>query len=136
MERGNSKHGPRVDEQMSREVEGTVHGTAGSRAEEWRDPEPAGEDQPSATTAPTESTRSGVPQGMTPAEVEQRSRLGRYISLSALPGDRDALRRNAEQNEAPEAVLGELDRLPADTEFQTVSEVWAALGHANETQRW
>jgi hypothetical protein len=136
MERGNSKHGPRVDEQMSREVEGTVQGTAGSRAEEWRTPEPAGEDQPDATTAPTESTRSGVPRGMTPADVEQRSQMGRFISLSALPGDRTALRRNAEQNDAPDRVLADLDRLPPDVEFQTVSEVWAALGRPNETQRW
>jgi hypothetical protein len=136
MERGNSKHGPRLDEQMSREVSGTVQGTVGSRIEEWHQPEPAGEDQPESTAAPTGAERTGVPLRMTPAEVEQRSRLGRYIGLSALPGDRETLRRNAQENEAPDDVLAELDRLPSDTEFQTVSEVWAALGHYNETQRW
>jgi hypothetical protein len=136
MERGSSKHGPRLDEQMSREVEGTVQGTAGSRVEEWRQPEPAGEDQPEATAAPAGETRNGPPQGMTSTEVEQRSRLGRFISLSALPGDRESLRRNALENEAPDDVLAELDRLPAGTEFRTVSEIWAALGHANETHRW
>ncbi|HEX2773153.1 MAG TPA: DUF2795 domain-containing protein [Micromonosporaceae bacterium] len=136
MERGNSKHGPRVDEEMSREVSGTVQGTAGSRAEEWRHPEPSGEDQPEPTTAPVGETRAGTPQGMTADDVEQRSRLARFIALSALPGDRSALRRNAEENEAPGDVLAELDRLPADTKFQTVAEVWAALGHSNEKQRW
>ena len=136
MERGNSKHGPRVDDQMSQEVGSTVGNTAGSRAEEWRDPEPAGEDQPAATRAPTNDTRSGAPRGMTSVEVEERSRLGRYISLSALPGDRLALRSSAEENEAPDDILAALDQLPADTEFQTVSQVWAALGHDNETQRW
>nr|MDT0656584.1 DUF2795 domain-containing protein [Micromonospora sp. DSM 115978] len=136
MERGNSKHGPRLDDEMSREVEGLVHGTAGSRVEEWRQPEPAGEDQPEATAAPTGDTRSGVPQGMSPEDVEQRSRLGRFISLSALPGDRAALRRNAEENEAPADVLAHLDRLPEGAEYETVSEVWAALGHRNETKRW
>jgi hypothetical protein len=136
MERGNSKHGPRLDDALSREVEGTLQGTAGSRVEEWRQPEPAGEDQPEATTVPTGDTRAGVPQGMTPEEVEQRSQLGRFISLSALPGDRSSLRRNAESNEAPDHVLAQLDRLPAEVEYQTVSEVWAALGHENETQRW
>ena len=35
MERGSSKHSPRVDEQMSQEVLGTVQGIAGGRAEEW-----------------------------------------------------------------------------------------------------
>lgn len=136
MERGNSKHGPRLDDEMSREVEGTVHGTAGSRVEEWRQAEPPGEDQPESTLAPTSDTRVGVPQGMTTEEVEERSRLGRFISLSALPGDRSALRRSAEENEAPDDVLAQLDRLPAQTEYRTVSEVWAALGHENETQRW
>jgi Protein of unknown function (DUF2795) len=136
MERVNSKHGPRVDEEMDREVSGTVHGTAGSRVEEWRQPEPPGEDQPEATTAPVGETRAGTPFGMTADDVEQRSRLARYIGLSALPGDRDALRRSAEDNEAPDDVLAQLARLPADTEFQNVAEVWAALGHSNEAQRW
>ena len=139
MERGSSKHGPRVDEELSREVSGTVQGTAGSRVEEWRQPEPAGEDQPEATTAPTGETgdyRTGTPKGMTPRDIAQRSRLGRYISLAALPGNREALRRNAQENDAPSDVLAQLDRLPDGTEFQTVSEVWAALGHTNEPQRW
>jgi Protein of unknown function (DUF2795) len=136
MERGSSKHGPRVDEEMSREVSGTVQGTAGSRVEEWRHPEPPGEDQPEPTAAPVGETRGGKPFGMTADDVEQRSRLARFIGLSALPGDRTALRRSAEDNEAPGDILAQLDRLPADTEFQNVSEVWAALGHRNESQRW
>lgn len=136
MERGNSKHGPRLDDEMAREVRGTVQGVAGSRAEEWREPEPAGEDQPEATEVPAGDRRSGVPQGMTSEEVEQRSELGRYIDLSALPAERDALRRTAEKNHAPDEVLDELARLPAGRTFETVSEVWAVLGHANETTRW
>lgn len=136
MERGNSKHGPRLDDEMSREVSGTVQGTTGSRAQEWRQPEPAGEDQADATTIVNTETRSGVPWGMTPVEVEQRSRLGRFISLSALPGTRETLWRNAQENGAPEDLLADLARLPSGVEFQTVSEVWAALGHPNETQRW
>jgi hypothetical protein len=136
MERGSSKHGPRLDDEMSREVSGTVQGTAGSRVEEFRQAEPAGEDQPEATMAPAGALRTGTPQGMTSEEVEQRSRLGRFINLSALPGDRETLSRSARENEAPEDVLAQLDRLPEGTEFRTVSEVWAALGHQNETQRW
>ena len=136
MERGNSKHGPRLDEEMGREVKGVVQSAAGGRAEEWRQPEPAGEDQPDLTRAPSNDTRAGAPQGMTSEEVEQRSRLGRFLPLSALPGDRESLRRSAEENEAPADILAQLDQLPPGTEFQTVSEVWAALGHANETHRW
>jgi hypothetical protein len=136
MERGSSKHGPRLDDDMADEVRGTVQGTAGSRAEEWRESEPPGEDQPEPTTVPAGDNRSGVPQGMTSEEVEQRSQLGKYLDLSALPADREALRRTAQKNHAPDEVLDALGRLPADRTFETVSEVWATLGHANETRRW
>ena len=136
MERGNSKHGPRMDDAMAQEIRGTTQGIAGGRAEEWHEAEPPGEDQPEPTTVPAGDNRSGTPQGMTSEDVEQRSRFGRYINLTALPGDRSMLRRSAEENEAPADVLEEIDQLPAGRMFQTVSEAWAALGHANETTRW
>ncbi|WDZ82207.1 DUF2795 domain-containing protein [Micromonospora cathayae] len=138
MERGSSKHGPRLDEQMSQEVHGLVQGpgVGGSRVDEFREAEPAGEDQPGSTTVPAGDLRTGAPQGMSSADVEQRSRLGRFIGLSALPGDREALLGSARENEAPADVIADLERLPADTRYRTVSEVWAALGHRNETQRW
>ncbi|MEG3633739.1 DUF2795 domain-containing protein [Micromonospora palythoicola] len=138
MDRGSSKHSPRVDEQMSQEISGLVQGpgTGGSRVDEFRVPEPAGEDQPEPTTAPAGDLRSGAPQGMTSEDVEARSRLGRFITMNALPGDRAALLANARENEAPDDVLAALERLPESTRYQTVSEVWAALGHTNETTRW
>ncbi|MEU6022838.1 DUF2795 domain-containing protein [Micromonospora sp. NPDC048871] len=138
MDRGNSKHAPRVDDQMGQEVNGLVQGpgTGGSRVDETRVPEPAGEDQPETTTAVGGDQRSGTPQGMTSEDVEARSRLGRFITMTALPGDRAALLANARENEAPDDVLAALERLPEGTRYQTVSEVWAALGHKNETTRW
>jgi hypothetical protein len=136
MERGNAKHSPRVDDELAHEVDGVVKGTAGGRAEEFREAEPAGDDQPETSMVPEGDDGSGAPQGMTAEEVELRSRFGRYINRSALPGDRERLRRDAEGNEAPDDVLAEIDRLPTGVRFQTVSEAWAALGHHNETQRW
>jgi Protein of unknown function (DUF2795) len=138
MERGSSKHGPRVDEQMSREVEGLLQGpgAGGSRVEESRQPEPAGEDQPEPKTLTAGASRGGNPQGMSMDDVEGRSRLGRYITLSALPGDREALIANARDNGAPDDIVAALQTLPDGTRYQTVSEVWAALGHKNETTRW
>ncbi|MGS2619124.1 DUF2795 domain-containing protein [Micromonospora sp. LZ34] len=138
MERGNSKHGPRLDEQMSQEVAGLLQGpgTGGSRVDEARVPEPAGEDQPEATTAPAGELRTGAPKGMSSQDVERRSRLGRFITMSALPGDRAALIANARDNDAPDDIVAELERLPDGTRYETVSEVWAALGHKNETTRW
>jgi hypothetical protein len=129
MERGNTKHGPRLDDEMAHEVRGLVQGApADSRVEEFRDPEPSGEDQPE----PRGHLAGGAPPGMTYEEVEERSRLGRYIPRSSLPGDREALVIGASQLNAPDDVLAELARLPAGETFQTVNEVWAALGHHNE----
>src|SRR3954463_4521048 len=119
MERGSSKHSPRVDEQMRQEVLGTVQGVAGSRAEEWKMAEPAGEDQPDAT------------RGVGAASANALSRFGRYIGMSAMPGDRDALRRSAETLEAPDDILADLDTLPEGVIFHTVTEIWAALGRGS-----
>jgi hypothetical protein len=116
MERGSSKHSPRVDEQMRQEVLGTVQGIAGGRAEEWKMAEPAGEDQPDAT------------RSLDAASANDLSRFGRYIGMSAMPGDRAALRRSAETLEAPDDVLADLDTLPEGVVFHTVTEIWAALG--------
>ena len=123
---------------MSREVEGLLQGpgAGGSRVDESRQPEPAGEDQPEPKTVTAGASRSGNPQGMSADEVEERSRLGRYITLSALPGDREALVANARDNDAPADIVAALEQLPDGTRYQTVSEVWAALGHKNETTRW
>jgi hypothetical protein len=137
MERGSSKHGPRLDEEMAHEVRGQVQsGGSGARAEEWREAEPAGEDQPEATWIPGGHRPGGAPPGLTVDEAEERSQLGRYLDPSVLPADRDALRRNAEENQAPDVVVAELDRLPSGMTFRTVSEVWAALGGDNEERRW
>jgi hypothetical protein len=137
MERGNTKHGPRLDEEMAHEVRAQLQGgAAGSRAEEWREPEPPGEDQPDATLIPDGERPGGAPEPLTGAQVEQRSQLGRYLPLSALPGDRDSLRRAAAERHAPDEVLAALEQLPAGREYETVSQVWQALGYDNESQRW
>jgi hypothetical protein len=116
MERGSSKHGAHLDDEMSREVRGEIQGVPGGRAEEWELAEPAGDDQPETTEL------------LDVAEGEQFSRFGRYIGLSALPGDREELRRSAVALNAPDDVLAALERLPEGTVFHTVSEIWTALG--------
>jgi hypothetical protein len=125
MERGNTKHGPRLDEEMEREVRGTLQGTAGSRVEEWKMAEPAGEDQPEPTTVPAGDYRTHGDS----AQRERMSRLGRYIGLSALPGDRTVLRASAQVLEAPDDILAALDRLPEGVTYATVAEIWDALDH-------
>jgi Protein of unknown function (DUF2795) len=123
MERGNSKHSPRVDEQMSQEVLAAVQGSTESRAEEWKMAEPSGEDQPEPTPLTSADSANDL------------SRFGRYIGLSAMPGDRDALIRSAEVLTAPDDVLADLHRLPAGVIYHTVTEIWAALGRGPAERR-
>ncbi|BEL04319.1 hypothetical protein Q0Z83_025100 [Actinoplanes sichuanensis] len=123
MERVSSKHGPRLDEGMKHEVRGHVQGVAGGRAEEWKTPEPAGEDQPEAGRVPNADDSADL------------SRFGTYIGLSSMPGDRQALRHGAAALGAPDDVLDDLDRLPDGVEFHTVTEIWAALGRGSADRR-
>ena len=132
MDRGSSKHGPQLDEQMAHEVRGIVQGGVNSRADEANDPEPAGEDQPDATWEGAGARTGGAPPGMTYEEVERRSRLGRYIPRTSLPGDREDLLAGASELNAPDDILDLLGQLPPDQDYATVSQVWAALGFHNE----
>ncbi|MDA8369118.1 MAG: hypothetical protein M0026_04540 [Nocardiopsaceae bacterium] len=52
MERGSSKHGPRVDDQMAGEIEGVVRSGHPTRAQEGREPEPVVNDDGDPAMAP------------------------------------------------------------------------------------
>jgi hypothetical protein len=43
-ERGNTKHGSNLDDQMQHETQGVVHGNQPAHAEEWRETEPFPDD--------------------------------------------------------------------------------------------
>ncbi len=134
MQRGNSKHGRLLDEEMAREAESHTRGSSpgGSRAQEWREPEPAGEDQPELDTIPAGPRPGGAPAPLTGEELEARSSFGRWITRSVLPGDKADLVRVARREAAPEQVLADLERLPEGRTFETVYEIWDALGYRNE----
>jgi hypothetical protein len=137
MDRGSSKHGPRLDEQMEQETRGIVQGgPSDARVEEWHDPEPSGEDQPEVSLVPHPEAGElgGAPTGMTPEDREERSRLGRYLRRSVFPADRAALIAEARENQAPDDIVDRLRRLPEGPTFQTVAEVWAAGGDVPEDE--
>lgn len=120
---------------MAHEVRGIVQGAQDSRVEEYNDPEPPGEDQPPASWIPGGAPTGGAPPGMTAEEVERRSTLGRYIPRTSLPGDRDDVIAGARRLNAPDDVIAELNALPEGEKFETVNQIWAALGHHNEERR-
>jgi Protein of unknown function (DUF2795) len=126
-QRDSSKHSPRLDDELKKEIGSLVHGSpAESRKEEWREQEGGadGEREP--------SSRTGDPYALGPDTETARAELSRHMRLSAFPGDRDALLAEAEENNAPEPVLQALRRLPEGQQFETVYDVWEALGGAIE----
>jgi uncharacterized protein DUF2795 len=106
-QRDSSKHSPRLDDELKKEVGSLVHGSpAESRKEEWREQEGAADDEREP------SSRTADPQALGPDNQTARTELSRHLRLSAFPGDRDALLAEAETNDAPEPVLQALRRLP------------------------
>jgi hypothetical protein len=109
MARDSTKHGPRLDDALAGETAPLERGAPQeSRAREDLEKEDAfdvGLDSP----------------------VEARRELSRHLRPSTFPADRDGLLAEAESQDAPDAVLSALRRLPAGTTFRTVHETWAAL---------
>jgi len=136
MERGSDKHSPRLDDAMEGEVRGLVQGGHQTHAEEFKQAEPSGEDQPDADLAPNGTLHGGVPAGMTDDDVERRSRLALYLPRASFPMVRELVLDTAAGNQAPDAVLEDLRGLPAGREFASVGEVFTALGGHEESARF
>jgi hypothetical protein len=130
-----SKHGAGMDEYLQHETRGLVQGGRPSHAEEWRDPEPAGEDQPTGDRIFPESRR-GNPEGMTQTDIDERTDIARSLGTSAFPGTRDELVAIAADNEATDHVISLLRSLPAGDTFENVQDVAKALGLHVETHRF
>ena len=78
----------------------------------------------------------GTPAGTDPVDIERRAALAEVLGKEVWPADRDALVAKAEEGNAPDAVLGQLRRLPAGQEFANVQDVAQALGLGTEEQRF
>ena len=136
MERGNTKHGARLDEQLKHETDSLTHGApVESRVEEWREAEPAGEDQPIPDARLVGGRDPGVGNGLSPDEVEARAELARHLRPSAFPANRTVLMSVAREEQAPEAVLDALRQLPDGREYENMQAVWTALGGHVEDHR-
>ena len=137
MERGSSKHSPRLDEQMEHEVEGMMPAERPTRAEEWKEAEPAGEDQaaPGRLGEPADR-QPGTPPGMTTEDVELRSELAEHLPRSVFPADESALLAPLVDSTAPERLPQLVRQLPTGRTYDNVGEVARALGLHEETERF
>ncbi len=137
MERGSSKHSPRVDDDMSHEVEGMMRAERPTRAEEWKEAEPAGEDQPDPGRLGEPADRQPAPPpGMTVAEVELRSELAAALTRAAFPNDESGLLAHLIDGDAPDRLRSLVRQLPSGRVFENVGEVAEALGLHREDHRF
>ncbi|GII33639.1 DUF2795 domain-containing protein [Planotetraspora mira] len=70
---------------------------------------------------------TGTPIGITPADVERRSNLAKWLSDARYPAAAHDLLTHAEAKNAPDAVLRAVRDLP-DLRYQNVGQVAEALG--------
>ena len=132
MERGSDKHGPRLDDEMGRETQPVERAGVDPHGEEWRQPEPPADGESDVTRTPSRVDRGGVAPGLEPGEAENRTEMARHLEPSAFPTDKKGVLRSAAANNAPDGVLGMLARLPDDQRFDTMQDVWSALGGGAE----
>ena len=136
MERGSDKVSPMRDEQRKHETEGLVRAGHSTHAEEWKDPEPSGEDQPDSDRSPDGTLHGGIPNGMTDEDVEGRAEVASYLGKDSYPMVREQIINLAIDREAPTRVVDLVRRLPSGREFHNVNEVWAAVGGHVESDRF
>jgi hypothetical protein len=133
-----SKHGFRLDDQMSSETEALTRGTPSEpRVHEWREMEPAGEDQHTADARLSGNLHDVDPYpGLSTDDLEERADLARHLRVSAFPANRQLLEDIAREENAPANILGLLRRLPDGRTYENVADVWRALGGTVEDQRF
>jgi hypothetical protein len=123
VERGSDKHGPMRDDALKHETEGLVRAGHSTHAEEWKDPEPPGEDQPDADRAPESTLVGGTPTGMDADDVEGRSELASYLGKDCYPMVREQVINLAIDRQAPTRVVDLVRGLPSGREFHNVNEI-------------
>jgi hypothetical protein len=131
MSERSSLHGPRQDDALKRETRGEVQANRATRSEEWREPEPPGEDQPDATWALV-GKQGSAPAAVDQDAVETRSDLARHLERGMFPAQRADLIRTLEAHHAPQSLIDLAATLPEDTTFANLHEVLTALGLPTE----
>lgn len=84
----------------------------------------------------TDPHQSATSPGTDQGSIERRAAIAEVLGKEVWPADRDALIAKAQEGNAPDRVLGDLQRLPAGQQFTNVQDVAEALGLGTEQQRF
>jgi hypothetical protein len=134
LERGSDKHSAMVDEALKHDTASLRRGgPTEARSEECREQEGPAEGEPT----PDARLRGGgeIPGAhLSPDDLNGRAELARFLEHRTFPARPDELAAHARGRHAPDAVVEQLRSVP-DRLYETVSEVWAALGGRVEPPR-
>ncbi|MCZ7415727.1 MULTISPECIES: DUF2795 domain-containing protein [unclassified Streptomyces] len=135
MQHGPNKGGPMRDDAAKEAVRSELQAGRSTRADDSREAEPPGEDQPEADLAPGTTLTGGTPPGMTPDDVGLRNELARHLGISVYPAQRNDLLRTLRENNAPDRLVDLVSGLPAGHTYENVQEIMRALGFGTEAHR-
>jgi hypothetical protein len=123
-----------VDDALKHEIESLLRGEpTEARSEEFREQEGPADGEPT----PDARIRGGaeIPGvGLSLDDLNGRTELARYLEHRKFPARPDELAAHARERHAPDTVVAQLQQAP-DRMYETVSEVWAALGGRVEKPR-
>ena len=129
----NTKHSPRVDDELEHEMQGMLRAERATRSEEWREVEPQAEGDPDIDADPAGSLVGGTPVGMDADAVVARTELARWLDRADFPSSGADLVEAARDHRAPDAVVAELEQLPDGQTYERIGDVVRALGYPTET---
>jgi len=129
MDRQSNQHGPRADDALKRDTRALVQSNRGSRVEEWRDPEPSGDDEPTVDRGAGTVLDGPEPRAPSRADADQRAELAAQLGRAIFPADKRALLRHVEATHGDDAARRQISALSDHIVFDNVEDVWEALGH-------
>jgi hypothetical protein len=135
MQRGSDKHGFRLDDALQSETRGMTQAGHDVRAEEWKTPEPSGEDQPPVSVGANGEVRGGTPEGMTRSDLDERAELASVLGKELWPAEAEVVKERVRESNAPDRIRELVTGLPQGT-YEGASEVWAALTGEREDTRF
>ncbi|MGA4843993.1 DUF2795 domain-containing protein [Streptomyces sp. G45] len=126
-DRGQNKTGPLRDDELKKRTRGELKAAHATRAQEEREPEPPGEDQPAVDRMPRPPRPGSTPPGLSPEQAELRSELARHLGRGPFPADRAAILAALRAHHAPDSLLDIAARLPAEGRYDTAQDVVRTL---------
>jgi hypothetical protein len=130
-----STHGPQRDDALKREVGSEIRANRATRTQEWREPEPPGDDQPEATQILAGRPGPATGSRPDPDDVQLRSDLASHLDRATFPADRSALLRALDVRYAPQHLLDVVATLPEGRVWHRITEVLEDLGVPVESRR-